>query len=151
MESQKKGKIKTCLHLHFPASLAKLSPDLAQGWEHIFVTWAIQGVGWGGGAGGLGGEKSVGGGHDLMDSKTSSALMQASPFHTGGGAKNGSEEEPFHFYQHLHSFRWTSDSPSIFYKLLGKQSFKSKFLANSLPSLLPKKILYLSLSATKKF
>lgn len=60
-----------------------------------------------------------------------------------GDTRKGSEEETLRFYQYHHSFGSTTDSPSIFYKLLCKHSLKSKFLANSLPSL-PKKMLYLS-------
>lgn len=100
------------------------------------------GVWTGGGEGGqrLGGEKSVGGEQDLIDSEF--VFLLRAPLLHSVHAPKWSGTGPFH---HLHPLRWT-DSPSVFYKLLCKQSFKSKVLANSLPSPLPKKTLYLSFS-----
>lgn len=82
IESQKKEKIKTCLHLHFPASLASLSPDLVQCQEHIGASSALHPCGSGEAvSGALVGRSLMGGEHHLIDSKASSPLVQASLFY----------------------------------------------------------------------
>lgn len=70
IESQKKGKIKTCLHVHFPTSLASYPLTWYNDKEIILATLAIGGVDWGRRGGQrLGGEQSVGGERGLIDSE----------------------------------------------------------------------------------
>ena len=141
IESQKKGKIKTCLHVHFPASLASHPLTWCNDKEIILATLAIGGVDWGRRGGQrLSGEQSVGGERGLADSEL--LFLPWAPLLHRVHAPKWSGTGPFH---RLHPLRW-ADSPSVFYKLLCKHSFKAEVLANSLPSPFPKKTLYLSFS-----
>lgn len=70
-ESQGKGKIKTCLHICLPTSLASYPLTWYNDEEVSVPPWPLRvwmGVGVGGGFGALGREKSVAGEHDLIDS-----------------------------------------------------------------------------------
>ena len=111
-----KGENKTCLHVHFPASLASHPLTWCNDKEIILATLAIGGVDWGRRGGQrLGGEQSVGGERGLADSELL-FLLRAPLLHRVHAPK-WSGTGPFH---RLHPLRW-ADSPSVFYKLLCKQ------------------------------
>lgn len=78
IESQKKGKIRTCLHFHLPASLASYPLTWYNDEEISVPPWPSR-VWTGEGVGGLGRERSVGGGHDLVDSEAF-CLLGAPPY-----------------------------------------------------------------------
>lgn len=64
IESQKKGKIRTCLHFHLPTNLASYPLTWYNDEEISVPPWPSR-VWTGERVGGLGRERSVGGGHDL--------------------------------------------------------------------------------------